>query len=66
MAWTQDDVDADIATCQRLPARVFIANRTPASIIVGEIGGVRPDGSYDPDRLPRPRVTAPRRGRAPL
>jgi DNA-binding beta-propeller fold protein YncE len=48
---SQDDVDADIAACQRLPARVFIANRTPPSLVVGDIGGVAPDGSYDPDRL---------------
>jgi len=47
----QEDVDADIATCLRLPARVFIANRTPPSLIVGDMGGLRPDGAYDPDRL---------------
>lgn len=45
------DIDADIATCNRLPARVFIANRTPASLVVGEIGNVRTDGTYDPDFL---------------
>lgn len=50
-ARTQADVDRDIAACQRLPARVFIANRTPASLIMGEMGGVRTDGAYDPDRL---------------
>jgi hypothetical protein len=50
-ARTQADVDRDIAACQRLPARVFIANRTPASLVMGEIGGVRTDGAYDPDRL---------------
>lgn len=48
---TEDDVAADIAACQRLPARVFIANRSPASIVVGEIGSTAPNGSYDPDRL---------------
>lgn len=48
---TQADVENDIAACQRLPARVFIANRTPSSLLVGEIGGVRADGAYDPDRL---------------
>lgn len=48
---TQADVDKDTAACARLPARVFIANRTPASLLMGEIGGVRTDGAYDPDRL---------------
>jgi hypothetical protein len=46
---TQADVDEDNATCQRLPARLFIASRTPPSLVVGEIGNVRSDGSYDPD-----------------
>lgn len=47
----QSQVDADVAKCQRLPARVFIANRTPPSLVVGEVGGVRTDGTYDPDFL---------------
>lgn len=46
---TQADVDEDTATCQRLPARIFIANRTPPSLVVGEVGNVRTDGTYDPD-----------------
>jgi hypothetical protein len=44
---------ADRTACADLPARVFIANRTPPSLIVGEVGGPSPngDGTYDPDLL---------------
>jgi hypothetical protein len=49
---TQADVDRDLVACARKPARVFIANRTPAALLVGEIGGsAAGDESYDPDRL---------------
>jgi hypothetical protein len=50
---TQDDVDRDIAACARIPARVFFANRSPASMILGEVGeaSTLADGSFDPDRL---------------
>lgn len=37
--------------CARTPARIFIANRSPAALLVGEIGGSAPDGSYDADLL---------------
>jgi hypothetical protein len=39
--------------CAELPARVFFANRTPASLVIGQIGGTSPsgDGTYDPDLL---------------
>jgi hypothetical protein len=39
--------------CGQLPARVFIANRSPPSLIVGQIGGPSRsgDGTYDPDLL---------------
>jgi hypothetical protein len=39
--------------CGQLPARIFIASRSPSSIIYGTIGGFAPsgDGSYDPDQL---------------
>jgi hypothetical protein len=39
--------------CGQLPARVYIASRSPASVIFGTIGGFSPtgDGSYDPDQL---------------
>lgn len=49
---TQAEIDRDIVACARKPARAFIANRTPAALLVGDIGvteGV--DGAYDPDRL---------------
>ena len=44
---------AQLASCARLPARVFIANRAPASIIIGDIGepATSADQTYDPDRL---------------
>ncbi|MCL2724119.1 MAG: hypothetical protein FWD69_06735 [Polyangiaceae bacterium] len=49
---TQADVDADTIACARKPARVFIATRSPAALLVGEVGGVSNDGaSYDPDKL---------------
>jgi hypothetical protein len=39
--------------CARRPARVYIANRSPATLIVGEIGEPSTDGTntYDADRL---------------
>jgi hypothetical protein len=45
------DRDRKIRQCARIPARVFIAHRTPASVIYGELGVERADGSYDPDQL---------------
>lgn len=49
---TQDVVDAELQACARKAARVFIANRTPASLLVGELGGAAGGAStYDPDRL---------------
>ena len=43
----------DMTTCADLPARVFIANRTPPSLIVGEVGGPPPNGGpgYNPDQV---------------
>jgi hypothetical protein len=49
---TVEDRDRQMLACARKPARVFIANRSPASLLVGELGvseGI--DGAYDPDRL---------------
>ncbi len=39
--------------CSRLPARLFVANRSPASLLVGELGGrvVAGTGEYDPDAI---------------
>jgi hypothetical protein len=49
---SQADVDAELKACGQKAARVFIANRSPASLLVGEVGGSsRGDTSYDPDRL---------------
>lgn len=49
---TVEERDRMIKACARKPARAFIANRSPASLLIGEVGsapGV--DGAYDPDRL---------------
>lgn len=49
---TDADVQRDLVACARKPARVFIANRTPAALLVGEIGGsASAIDDYDPDRL---------------
>ena len=38
------------AACGQIPARVFIASRTPPTLVVGQIGLTSDiDGSYDPD-----------------
>jgi hypothetical protein len=43
---------ADDARCGTVPLRVFIASRTPASLIVGQVGGMSADGTtFDPDLL---------------
>lgn len=45
--------DEQIRACARKPARIFIANRSPAALLVGDIGSnsVVADDAYDPDRL---------------
>ena len=49
----QTAVALDIGNCARLPARVYFANRSPASIIVAEIGepSALGDGTYNADLL---------------
>ena len=43
---------AELLACARKPSRVFIANRSPASLLIGEIGGsASAEANYDPDRL---------------
>jgi hypothetical protein len=42
---------SQMQACARTPARLFIANRTPPSLLVGEVGGFAADGSYDPDKV---------------
>lgn len=49
---TVEERDKQIQACARKPARVFIANRSPASLLVGEVGTTQGiDANYDPDRL---------------
>lgn len=49
---TVEERDRQIQACARKPARVFIANRSPASLLVGDVGaGEGTEGAYDPDRL---------------
>lgn len=49
---SQATVDQELQTCGQKPARVFIANRTPASLLVGEVGaGTKATDTFDPDRL---------------
>jgi len=49
---TVEQRDREMQACARKPARVFIANRTPASLLIGEVGVAEgSDGAYDPDRL---------------
>ncbi len=41
---------ADKTACADLPARLFFASRSPASLVVGEVGGQLPNnGGYSPD-----------------
>ena len=44
-------VAAEKTRCAELPARVFIANRSPAALLVGDLGSKTSTGLYDPDRL---------------
>ena len=68
---TDADVQADRAACARKPLRVFLANRSPGSLLVGELGNevgkstgaADSDKAYDPERLtffdPVPLATGP-------
>jgi hypothetical protein len=44
---------ADFQTCAEKPARVYFANRTPPSLVYGQIGALSTsgDGTYNPDLL---------------
>ena len=48
-----DPTQAQLEACARLPARVFISDRTPPTLIVGEVGepSTSNDGTYDADAL---------------
>ena len=49
---TEAQVAAELVACARKSARVFIANRTPPALLVGDVGITEgTDGAYDPDRL---------------
>jgi hypothetical protein len=52
---TVESRDRKIQACARKPARVFIANRAPASLLVGDVGltttSATAETTYDPDRL---------------
>ena len=49
---TQNDVDRDLTICGQKPARAFIANRSPASLLIGDVGGEATGAdAYNPDRL---------------
>ena len=50
---TGNALDAAKQACARRPARVFFTNRSPATLVIGEIGepSLTGDASYDPDRL---------------
>jgi hypothetical protein len=47
------ELEAEIRACARKPARLFVANRSPASLLVGEVGeaGRGSDGGYDATRV---------------
>jgi len=48
----ESDVMRERRICARKPARVFIANRSPASLLVGEVGSsASAQDGYDPDRV---------------
>lgn len=41
---------AEQLACARKPSRLFVANRSPASLLIGEVGGTSAaTGAYDPD-----------------
>jgi hypothetical protein len=50
---TAADRDREITACARKPARAFITNRSPAALLVGDVGASEGgiDGTYDPDRV---------------
>jgi hypothetical protein len=52
-ARTDAMVAAENRECARVPARLFIASRSPASLLVGEVGqgASSADGTYDPDTV---------------
>lgn len=48
------DVEKDLVACARKPLRVFVANRSPAALLVGELGsdvGNDTIDAFDPEKL---------------
>ncbi len=50
---TGDARNEALAACARRSARVFFANRSPATMLIGEVGdaAIAPDGTYNADSL---------------
>jgi hypothetical protein len=49
---TMAERDREMKACARKPARAFIANRSPAALLIGDVGSVEgADGAFNPDRL---------------
>jgi hypothetical protein len=50
---SEAELAPQLASCARRPARVFITNRSPASLLVGELGdgALGTDGSYNGTRI---------------
>lgn len=48
-----DDVARDLRRCARLPARLYVASRTPSTLLLAHVGkNIEPDDpAYDPDAL---------------
>ncbi|WP_394822929.1 YncE family protein [Pendulispora albinea] len=42
---------ADLRKCARVPARMFIASRSPNMLVTGTVGGSATTSGYDPDEL---------------
>lgn len=47
------ETGGDAAACVRVPSRLFIANRSPASLLVGEVGqsAASDDGAFNQDQV---------------
>jgi hypothetical protein len=52
-ARTASDVARDTQACARIPARIYIANRSPASLLIGEVGDASStlESAYNPDSI---------------
>ncbi|WP_394836847.1 hypothetical protein LVJ94_08050 [Pendulispora rubella] len=41
----------DKTKCAQLPARAYVANRSPATVLIGQVGSVTTEGGYNPDDI---------------